>query len=163
GRDIMLMGAGGLLKEIVTRPQPRAGSAESPARPIAQRAPRIAAIVLAAGRSSRMGPANKLLTEIDGVPMAARAVDAALASPARPVVVVLGQEAERLRAALAGRDVVFVHNPDYAAGMSGSLKRGLAALEPDVDGAVVCLADMPRVSAGTLQRLIAAFNPVEGR
>jgi molybdenum cofactor cytidylyltransferase len=155
--DIMRMGAGGLLKEIPTRPQPRAEPAAAP------RAPRIAALVMAAGRSSRMGGANKLLTEVDGETMAAHAVDAALASRARPVVVVVGHEGQRIRAAIAGRPVTIVENPDYASGMAGSLKAGLAALPVDVDGVVVALADMPRVGAAVLDRLIAAFNPVEGR
>ncbi len=159
GRDIMLMGAGGLLKEIPTRPQPRAGDSPAPAA----RAPRIAALVLAAGRSSRMGAANKLLAAVDGTPMVAHAVDAALASQAAPVVVVTGYEVERVRAALPGRKVGFVHNSDYAAGMSGSLKRGLGALPRDIDGVLVCLADMPRIGPAVLNRLIAAFNPVEGR
>jgi molybdenum cofactor cytidylyltransferase len=157
--DIMAMGAGGLLKEIPSRPQPRAGS-ESP-RAIAT--PRIAALVMAAGRSSRMGVANKLLAEVDGVPMVRRAVEAALAASARPVVVVTGHEQGKVQAALRGCKVAFAHNPDYAAGMSTSLKRGFAALPEDIDGAVVCLADMPRVAAGVLDRLIAAFNPLEGR
>ncbi|MCK6453962.1 MAG: molybdopterin-binding/glycosyltransferase family 2 protein [Alphaproteobacteria bacterium] len=164
--DIMRLGAGGLLKEIPSRPLPRA-EAETPSRDdraaaAAPRAPRIAAIVLAAGLARRMG-SNKLLAPIEGVPMVARAVDAALASQARPVVVVVGNEAERVKAALAGRDVTFVANPDFAEGLSASLKRGIAAVPPECDGALVCLGDMPRVTAGDLNRLIAAFNPVEGR
>jgi molybdenum cofactor cytidylyltransferase len=110
-----------------------------------------------------MGAANKLLAEVDGSTMVTHAVDAALASHAAPVLVVTGHEAERVRSALAGRAVAFAHNPDYAAGMSGSLKRGLAALPPDIDGVLICLADMPRIGPAVLNRLIAAFNPVEGR
>jgi molybdenum cofactor cytidylyltransferase len=162
-RDIMLMGAGGLLKEIPTRPQPRAGDSAPPAKVKAQRAPSIAAIVLAAGRSSRMRGANKLLAEVDGTAMVVRAVDTTLASKARPVVVVTGNDAERVAAVLAGKPVTVVHNPDYADGISTSLKRGLAALPADVDGTLICLADMPRLAPATLDRLIAAFNPVEGR
>jgi molybdenum cofactor cytidylyltransferase len=118
--------------------------------------------VLAAGRSSRMG-SNKLLAEVAGRPMVTHVVDAALASQARPVVVVTGNEAERVAAALGDRPVQRVHNPDFAAGISGSLKAGLRALGDEVDGALICLADMPRLGAATLDRLIAAFNPVEGR
>jgi molybdenum cofactor cytidylyltransferase len=159
-RDIMLMGAGGLLKEIPTRPQPRAGD-EKTTVPISQ--PKIAALVLAAGRSSRMGAANKLLAEVDGTPMVRHAVEAAVASQARPVIVVTGNEQGKVQKALRGCKVRFVHNPDFAEGMSTSLKKGLAALPPDSDGVLVCLADMPRVAAGVLDRLIAAFNPLEGR
>lgn len=158
--DIMRLGAGGLLKEIPSRPLPRAEAEPRPAP--APRAPRIAAIVLAAGLARRMG-SNKLLAPIDGVAMVARAVDAVLASQARPVIVVTGNEPDKLRAALLGRDVTFVHNPDFAEGLSASLKRGIAAVPADCDGALVCLGDMPRVSPLDLDRLVAAFNPVEGR
>ena len=158
-RDIMAMGAGGLLAEIPTRPQPRAEDGT----PAAPRAPRIAALVLAAGRSTRMGAANKMLLPVEGVPMVQRAVDTALASKARPVFVVTGHEPDAVRAALAGRDVAFVHNPDYAQGLSTSLRAGIDALPKDVDGVLVCLADMPLVTPQVLERLTAAFNPVEGR
>jgi molybdenum cofactor cytidylyltransferase len=157
-RDIMLMGSKGLLVEIPTRPQPRAGE-----RAKAQRAPRIAALVLAAGQSRRMGKTNKLLAEVEGAPMVTRAVDAALASKAKPVVVVTGHEREAVEVALKGRDVRFAHNPDYAQGLSASLKAGLAALPAEADGVVVMLGDMPRVTAEHVNRLIAAYNPVENR
>ncbi|HZF35131.1 MAG TPA: molybdopterin-binding/glycosyltransferase family 2 protein [Candidatus Angelobacter sp.] len=160
--DIMRMGAGGLLKEIPTRPQPRAGTEET-ATVAAPRAPRIAAILLAAGRSSRMGVANKLLTDIDGAPMVRHAVEAATASHARPVIVVTGNEQGKVQAALRGCKATFVHNPRFAEGMSTSLQAGLAALPANVDGALVCLGDMPLVTAAALDRLIAAFSPLEGR
>jgi molybdenum cofactor cytidylyltransferase len=155
--DIMAMGAGGLLKEIPTRPQPRAEPAAAP------RAPRIGAILMAAGRSSRMGAANKLLTEVAGQTMVARAVDALLASRARPIVVVVGHEAAKVRAAIGDRPVAIVENSAYASGMASSLKAGILALPVDIDGALVCLADMPRVDPDVLDRLISAFNPIEGR
>lgn len=157
--DLMKMGAGGLLKEITSRPMPRGGDTAAPA----PRRPRIAAVVLAAGRSTRMGPANKLLQEVEGRPMVARVVDAALASSARPVVVVTGHQAEAVRAALAGRDVTFVHNPDFATGLASSLRQGLGALPADCDGALVAQGDMPRLTADHFERLVAAFSPVEGR
>lgn len=160
--DIMRMGAGGLLKEIPIRPQPRAGSDSQAAAP-APRMPRIAAIVLAAGRSSRMGSANKLLAEVDGVPMVRRAVDAALASKARPVIVVTGNEQGKVQAALRGCKVSFVHNASFGEGMSTSLRAGLGALPADIDGALVCLGDMPLVTPAVLDRLIGAHDAVEGR
>ena len=120
-------------------------------------APAVGAVVLAAGVSRRMGEASKLLAEIDGAPLVARCVDAVLASRARPVVVVTGYEAARVRAALAGRELSFVHNPDAAAGLASSLRAGIAALGEKVDAAVVCLADMPWVRAEHIDALIAAF------
>jgi molybdenum cofactor cytidylyltransferase len=156
--DIMLMGAGGLLMETPMRGQPRERE-----RPVAAaKAPRIAALVLAAGQSRRMGR-NKLLLPIEGTPMVARTVDALIASAATDIVVVTGHQADAVRAALAGRGVAFVHNPDFAAGLSTSLRAGLQALPADADGALVCLGDMPLVTPAHLDRLIAAFNPVEGR
>ncbi|MFC7539186.1 NTP transferase domain-containing protein [Siccirubricoccus deserti] len=95
----------------------------------------MAALVMAAGRSRRMAPLNKLLVPDDaGVPMVTRVVDNALASRARPVVVVTGYERERVEQALTGRAVIFAHAEDYAEGLSASLRAGLAALPPDVEG-----------------------------
>jgi molybdenum cofactor cytidylyltransferase len=153
--DIMGMGVGGLLTEIPSRPQPRE---TKPARP-----GRVAGLVLAAGQSRRMGTANKLLAPIEGRPMAAHAVDAMLASRAEPVIVVSGHQAAEVRAALGERAVVWAHNPDYASGLASSLAVGLAALPEDAEGVVIGLGDMPRVTAAQIDRLIAAFNPVEGR
>lgn len=122
----------------------------------------IAALVLAAGRSSRMGR-NKLLFEIDGRPLVAHAVDAALAAGLAPVIVVTGHEAARVRAALPHRAVAFVDNPAFADGLSGSLKAGLDAVPDDAEGALVCLGDMPAVTAGHIRRIVEAFAPEAGR
>jgi molybdenum cofactor cytidylyltransferase len=157
--NIMRMGAGGLLAEIPSRPQPREDTGPVPSTSAKSK---VAAIVLAAGRSTRMGH-NKLMAEIGGEPLLLRIVDAALASRARPVLVVTGHEAERVRAALAKRPVTFAHNPDFATGLSSSLRRGLAALPTEVDAAIICLGDMLQVDAGLLDRLMHAFNPLEGR
>jgi molybdenum cofactor cytidylyltransferase len=162
-QDVMRMGAGGLLAEIPSRPLPRAEASRPPEKPALPRAPRIAALVLAAGQSRRMGEINKLLVEVDGKPMARRVVEAVASSSAAPVIVVLGHEAARVAASLDGLPVQFVENPDYAGGLSTSLRRGLAALPDDVDGALVCLGDMPRIKRQDIERLIGAFNPVEGR
>ena len=94
--------------------------------------------------------------------MTAHVVDAAIASSASPVVVVTGHEPALLEEALADRDVRFIHNPDFADGLSTSLRAGLTLLDADIDGAVVCLGDMPSVSADHINRLIAAFDPAAG-
>lgn len=125
--------------------------------------PSIAAIILAAGRSARMGAVNKLLADLDGVPMIVRVAEAVEGSRAEPGVVVTGHERERVEAALAGRNLAFAHNPDYATGLSSSLRRGVAALPDSLDGVVVVLGDMPRVSSAAIDRLIAAFAPRQGR
>jgi molybdenum cofactor cytidylyltransferase len=145
--DIAALGVGGLLAEG-PRPSPRAIRDDS--------ARSVAAVVLAAGRASRMGD-NKLLVELDGEPLVRHAVHAALGSRARPVVVVTGNQADRVRAALAGLDVVFVDNPAFQTGMASSLRAGIAAVS-DAAGAIVCLGDMPRVTAAHLDALIDAFD-----
>jgi molybdenum cofactor cytidylyltransferase len=118
---------------------------------------RIAAIVLAAGRSTRMGAGNKLLADVAGKPMVRHAVEAALESQARPVLVVTGHQADDVRAALAGLDVTFVANPDFAQGLSSSLKAGIRAIPADATGSLVLLGDMPRIGAPHLDAMIAAF------
>jgi molybdenum cofactor cytidylyltransferase len=153
--DVTGLGVGGLLMEIVTRPQPRA-------EPEPEKGRRIAAIVLAAGRSTRMGGPNKLLAEISGKPLVRIAVEQALASRARPVIVVTGHQRDKVEAALAGLDVRFVHNPNFADGLSTSVKAGLAALPAEADGAIVCLGDMPQVTAPLIDKLTAAFDPEKG-
>jgi molybdenum cofactor cytidylyltransferase len=162
--EIMRMGASGLLAEIPTRPLPRA-EAKAPSTREKERpaGPRIGALLLAAGQSRRMGGPNKLLAEIEGVPMVARVAQRLLASRARPVIAVLGNRADEIDAALGRLPVERVRNPDFAEGLSTSLKRGLAALPGDLDGVLVCLGDMPLISGRHLDRLIAAFNPLEGR
>src|SRR5580765_1178489 len=111
--DVTGLGVGGLLMEIVTRPQPRA-------EPEPEKGRRIAAVVLAAGRSTRMGGPNKLLEQVGGRPLVRIAAEQALASRARPVIVVTGHQHDKVAAALAGLDVRLVHNPGFAGGLSTS-------------------------------------------
>jgi molybdenum cofactor cytidylyltransferase len=155
--DVTALGVGGLLMEIVSRPQPREGGEAAAPSP-----PRVAAIVLAAGQGRRMGGPNKLAATIGGKPLVRIAAEAAAASRADPVIVVTGHQPETVRASLAGVDAAFVHNPDFTEGLSTSLRRGIAALPENVDGAVVLLADMPGIDAGVIDRLIAAFDPAGG-
>jgi molybdenum cofactor cytidylyltransferase len=128
----------------------------------ASHAPSIAAIVLAAGLSSRMGR-NKLLLEVDGQALVRHVVQSAVASEARPVFVVTGNQADEVQRAIAGLPVTFVHNPDFRLGLSASLKAGVTALPASSDGALVLLGDMPAITAAIIDRMIAAFNPGEDR
>lgn len=118
----------------------------------------VAALLLAAGEGRRMGGPNKLLAELGGRSLVRRAAEAALASRARPVVAVTGHQGDRIAEALQGLDLRIESNPDYADGLSTSLRRGLAALPPEAEGVLVLLADMPFVTASVLDRLIAAFE-----
>src|SRR6266436_2311102 len=163
--EIMRMGSGGLLAEIPSRPLPRAEAtrAAEPKPEAKPQGPRIGALLLAAGQSRRMGGLNKLLAELDGVPMVAHVARRLLASRARPIIAVLGNQAEAVDAALGKLPVERVRNPEFAGGLSTSLKRGIAALPPDLDGVIVCLGDMPMITGRHLDRLTAAFNPLEGR
>lgn len=123
---------------------------------------KIAALVLAAGRSSRFAAAGgreatKLVAPIAGKPLARYAVEAALASRASLVVVVTGHAREAVEAALRGLAFQSVHNPAFVTGLASSLRAGIAALPPDAAGAIVLLADMPAVTPVLIDRLIAAF------
>ena len=113
--------------------------------------------MLAAGASRRMGAGrNKMLLELDGEPLVRRAARRALAAGLAPVVVVLGHEADRVQAALAGLGCDCVVNPDFTGPTSGSLHLGLRGLGADAGAAVVTLGDMVHVSDDMLARLIAA-------
>ncbi len=148
--DITGMGVGGLLMEIVSRPQPR--------EPVAAPGARTAAIILAAGRSTRMGGPNKLLARFEDAPLVRRVAERALASKADPVIVVTGHRAGDIANALAGLDVRIVHNADFADGLATSLKAGLAAVPEEASGALMLLADMPGITAAIMDRLIGAFE-----
>jgi molybdenum cofactor cytidylyltransferase len=153
--ELMGMGVGGLLMEIVTRPQPRA-------KPEIEGNREVAAIVLAAGRSTRMGGPNKLLAELDGKKLVRLATEQALASKASEVIVVTGHQAELVEQALAGLKVRFVRNADFAGGIASSVKTGIGAVPPSCDGVIVCLGDMPLIDAHLIDRMIDSFAPDRG-
>ncbi len=162
GAEVMRMGVGGLLKDTAERPLPRV-KAVARSEPVPQRKT-IAAVVLAAGKSTRMAPYNKLLiADRAGKPMLARVVDNLLSSVARPLLVVTGHRADDIRAALGGRPVTFVHAPDYDTGLAASLKAGIAAVPETAAAAIVCLGDMPLITARIVDKLIAAYDADEGR
>ena len=150
------MGVGGLLMEIVTRPQPRA---EPPAAAAATHRRR-----RAGGRP--LDPHGRT----EQAPGRDRGTGRWCASRPRrrwprarePVIVVTGHQREEVETALAGLPVRLVHNPDFAEGLGTSLKAGIAAVPADADGAIVCLGDMPQVDAALIDRLIAAFDPERG-
>ena len=161
GKDLMRMGVGGLLKDIPSRPLPRAVAVQSDGATDSKR--KIAAVILGAGQSRRMGTINKLLSKIGGRPMISHIIDAAEKSEVDRIFVVTGHEQEKLREALTDHDINFVHNPDYAEGLSTSLRTAIGALDDDTDGVVVCLGDMPGISKNHINALINVFNPEAGR
>ncbi len=156
GAAIAGMGVGGLLKDVGARPLPRAKAAPAP--------PSVAAVVLAAGRSSRMGARHKLLVpDRAGKPMVARVVDNLLSAPVRPLIVVLGHRADEVEAALGRRPVSLVRADGWETGLAASLRAGIAAVPDAAKAAIVCLGDMPLVTARVVARLIEAYDPDEGR
>ncbi|HEY9055606.1 MAG TPA: molybdopterin-binding/glycosyltransferase family 2 protein [Aurantimonas sp.] len=152
GDDIRKMGVGGLLMEIASRPQPREAEG-APEEPV------VDIVILAAGRSSRMGGPNKLLSTFAGVPLIRRSTETALAAKrAGHVRVVVGHMREEIVGALNGLAIEIVENPAFADGLSTSLKAGFAA-SSGADGILVMLADQPFLTPADLDRLIAAFVP----
>jgi len=169
-RDVMAMGVGGLLKGATARsglhrgPRPHHGSRDAGRREAdPARAAHVAALVLAAGRSTRMGPVNKLLVPLGARAMLRAVVEELEASSVRPIVVVTGYEADRIAGVLAGTGVRLVHNPAYREGLSGSIRAGLAALPESVEAAIICLGDMPLIASRHIEKLVAAFDPAAGR
>jgi molybdenum cofactor cytidylyltransferase len=119
---------------------------------------RFGAVILAAGESARMGTPKQLLS-LDGQPLLVRAIDAALASAAWPVVVVLGAHEEKIRPVLARLPVLVADNPAWPEGMASSIRVGVTTLQQfsrALDAAFVALCDQPAFSAATIAQLVAA-------
>jgi len=160
--DIMRMGSGGLIKNQAAGRSDRRSGQESADEALPSR-PAIAAVILAAGGVQGAGGTRKLLEPLAGEAVISRVVRTVLASQARPVVVVVGEDAGTMRNVLAAQSVQIVDNADFAEGISGSLRLGIGALPEEIAGAVVCLGDMPWIRARDIDRLIAAFDPGEDR
>jgi molybdenum cofactor cytidylyltransferase len=118
---------------------------------------RIVAILLAAGRSQRMGDRNKLLMDIGGQPMVRRVAETLLGSRVREVIAVLGYDSALIAAALAGLPLRTVVNDQYASGQMSSVRAGIAALANEPAAIVVALADQPALEPADIDFLIDAF------
>jgi molybdenum cofactor cytidylyltransferase len=118
---------------------------------------RLSAIVLAAGESRRMGPANKLLLDLGGSPLIRRVVATVASCPWQEIVVVLGFEAEQVGAALDGLPVRLAVNDQYREGQPTSVRRGLAALRASCDGVAIFLGDQPAIDSHDIELLRRAF------
>jgi molybdenum cofactor cytidylyltransferase len=130
----------------------------------------IAALILAAGSSSRMGGGrHKLLLPLGKRPVLAHVIETTLASQARPIVVVLGHQAEQVHSQIATylsrSDILSIENPDYLQGMSTSLRAGIRALinnentegqlSHSLAGVLIVLADQPLMTSRIIDTLIA--------
>ncbi len=160
--EIMRMGPGGLLKDVKNRPLPRAKTNHVKSDQIYQK-PKIGAILLAAGQSRRMGKSNKLLVEIDGLSMVKTCAINILKSSIEKLVSVIGYQDDRVREELSNLNIQICYNAEYDLGLSSSLQIGISALKNDIKAILVCLGDMPYVTAAHLDSLIEAYNPSEGR
>ena len=157
--EIAGMGVGGLLKEIPSRPAPRAGGGadDTARRPI------VSAILLAAGASRRMGGSDKLMEPVDGEALIARQARRLGESGADETVVVLPPGDNARHAALAGTGARAVENARASEGMGTSIAAGVAAARTDADAVIILPADMPEIGAEAIDRLVAAYDPGEGR
>ena len=117
----------------------------------------VAGVVLAAGASSRMGR-NKLLLELDGESVLRRAARAAVEAGLDPVLVVLGDEADRTRSELSGLACRAVLNAACTLGAGMSVRAGVAAAPPAAEAIVITLADMPFVTAAMIRAVVATYR-----
>lgn len=118
--------------------------------------PHVVVSILAAGLGTRMLGPNKLLEPLEGRSLVRHVAEAALASRAARVAVVLGYEASRVREALAGLALDRVHNPVFAEGMASSIRAVVASHGQQASAIIFCLGDMPRVTPAVINALIDA-------
>ena len=137
-----------MLMEIGSRPSPREKTLVEVVS--------VAAIILAAGQSRRMGKENKLLATLAGKPLLRHVVDAATDSAAKLTIVVTGHEHQAIGTSLKGLTVTLVHNADFAEGLATSLRCGINAVPIECSHGLVLLGDMPRITAAMLDQMIAA-------
>tara|TARA_B100000700_G_scaffold325448_1_gene434195 strand:- start:9240 stop:10901 length:1662 start_codon:yes stop_codon:yes gene_type:complete len=167
-KDIMLMGAGGLLTEITSRPMPRDNIDKETIKISSDKISKtkikhIGAIILAGGQSRRMGKINKLQENINGKPMVSHTVDTVIEAGIKPIIVVTGYDSSAIKKLLKDKKVTFVHNASYDNGVSTSLKTGIRALPNGIDGVIIILADMPDIKEEVYYELIDKFDPDNGK
>ena len=155
--DIAAMGVGGLFTETPDRPAPRAP------RPAP---PNVCAVLLAAGASKRMRGENKLLAPWQNRPLVCAAANVLAQAQSknllREVVAVVGRDSEKMKAALSEFNFRVAENPNYADGMSSSLRVGINAVPPQADAALIALGDMPLITAEDIQSVVRTFSPDGG-
>ncbi len=120
---------------------------------------RISAIVLAAGRSSRMAGGNKLLLPWDGSTVIRHVADTVLELHLSETILVLGHDLQKIESATCRLPVLYTINQDYALGMGSSIARGVFAASPESEGFLICLGDMPRVSVSLLSAIVSGGAP----
>ena len=121
----------------------------------------MSAVVLAAGRSERMGGANKLLLPVEGVAVVRRVVETVSAAPVDEVLVVVGHDRGAVGRALAGLPVRLVDNPRYREGLGSSVAAGVASAAGGADGYLICLGDLPRLTISSVRAVLERFRDVD--
>ncbi|VAV92724.1 Molybdopterin molybdenumtransferase / Molybdenum cofactor cytidylyltransferase [hydrothermal vent metagenome] len=156
GPDIMAMGVGGLLSEYPGRPQPR----ESRKGAITMEKPKkIAALILAAGQSRRMGQDNKLLLPYGEETVLSHVLTQVRQAGLENIYGVTGHQRQAIEQEFSRHNVTAFHNDLYAEGMSTSVKLGIRSLPSDCDAVLIILGDMPNISADILKQIMAAYDP----
>ena len=117
----------------------------------------ISAVILAAGESRRMGKQNKLLLPLGGEALLVKLVKSVYDSDVGQVLVVIGHESKKIKQELNNYPLSFVYNPNFSEGMTTSIKSGVKEVFPDCDGFLICLADMPLITAPEVNKLIHAY------
>ncbi|NVJ96817.1 MAG: NTP transferase domain-containing protein [Alphaproteobacteria bacterium] len=150
-KAIANMGIGGLLKETPNRPEPRA--------PLhTKEMPLVQPVILAAGRSTRAGHANKLLSSMNGKAVIRNTVAPWIEEECLTPLVITGHEQSALAKALSGLNVEILHNPEYATGMASSLRLGIKSVPEGAVFACIALGDMPFVKPSTFKALSETAN-----
>jgi len=145
------LGVGGLLTEMIDRPQPRV---VNPVKTVAGK-PAIAGLVLAAGSSRRAGNTNKLLQLCDGTPMVRKVVNALCDSGVNQVLVVTGFEHEKIQRAISDTRASSLYCASHTMGMAHSLSHGISRLK-NADAVLVCLGDMPHITSALIDKLLSS-------
>lgn len=130
---------------------------DRPRSPRRSRASAVVAILLAAGRSTRMG-SPKLLLRVAGKPLLEHALESLEASRVGQIVVVLGHEARRIRNEVSFGEALVVENPRYVEGLSTSIREGLRAADPSATAYLFALADQPFVSHETINTILRRWE-----
>ena len=157
--EVMNMGVGGILSEGPRRPERRTQMADQ----VKPESKRIAAIILAAGQSRRMGKDNKLLMKLGNNSVIRTVVDNVGNAQIDDIILATGHDRELIENEIKDKNLTIAHNPEFVGGLSTTLRTALAALPQNVSGVLVCQGDMPFVQSSHINSLIQAFDPLAGR
>ena len=125
--------------------------------------PKVSAIILASGLSQRMGKKDKITYLFQNKPMISHVVDAALNSDIKEIIIVTGNNFSKVKQIFKNNNLKITYNKFYKKGLSSSIKTGLKLVSKDVDATIFMLGDMPLIDSKLINKMLAAFDPIEGR